>query len=106
MIFADDLTLRDPTDDELIEIAGDERVVQFNTIRSAVIEKAKETCPRNISREDLIAGLKAGRVAVVDRKDAPELQDLIELERQGLVESEFVEFDEQSTAYKFRWKLS
>lgn len=62
------------------------------------------TCPRVITREQLITGLKAGRTAVVDRKDAPELQDLLELERDGLVESTLVEFDEQSTALKFRWK--
>jgi hypothetical protein len=63
-----------------------------------------QTCPRVISREDMIAGLKAGRTMVVDRKDAPELQDLLELEQEGLVTSEFVEYDEQSSALKFRWK--
>lgn len=62
------------------------------------------TCPRVLTQEQLVAGLKAGRTAVVDRKDAPELQDLLELERAGLVESVFVEFDEQSSALKFRWK--
>lgn len=64
------------------------------------------TCPRVLTKEQLIAGLKAGRTAVVDRRDAPELQDLLELERQGLVESRFVEFHEQSSALKFRWKQS
>lgn len=56
-----------------------------------------------ISREQLIAGLKAGRTAVVDRRDAPELQDLLELERKGLVKSRLVEHDEQSSALKFTW---
>lgn len=43
------------------------------------------TCPRNFTREEIIAGLKAGRTLVVDRRDAPELADLLELEEQGLV---------------------
>lgn len=61
-------------------------------------------CPRNFSLDQIIAGLKAGRTLVVDRKDAPELPDLLTLQEQGLVESEFVEIDEQSSALKFRWK--
>ena len=31
------------------------------------------TCPRNFTRDELIAGLKTGRTMCVDRKDAPEL---------------------------------
>lgn len=61
-------------------------------------------CPRNVSKEDLIAGLKAGKTFVVDRRDAPELQDLLELEKLGLVTSRFVEYDEQSSALLFKWK--
>lgn len=61
-------------------------------------------CPRNFTKEQIIAGLKAGRTLVVDRRDAPELPDLLELEREGLVESHLVEFDEQSSALKFKWK--
>lgn len=61
-------------------------------------------CPRNLSKEQIIEGLKAGRSLMVDRRDAPELQDLLELERQGLVESKLIEFDEQSSALRFRWK--
>ena len=60
-------------------------------------------CPRVVSKDDLIAGLKAGRTACVDRKDAPELLDLMELERSGLVESILIEIDEQSSVRKFRW---
>ena len=62
------------------------------------------TCKRNLSRDEIIAGLKAGRTLVVDRRDAPELDDLLDLERQGLVEQQFVQFDEQSSAVKWRWK--
>lgn len=61
-------------------------------------------CRRNYTREQIIAGLKAGKTFVVDRKDAPELPELVEMEREGLVESEFVEYYEQSSALKFRWK--
>lgn len=63
------------------------------------------TCPRISSKEELIAGLKAGKVACVDRRDAPELQDLIALERDGLVTSQVIEIDEQSTVIKFRWRF-
>ena len=61
------------------------------------------TCKRNFSREELITGLKAGRTLNLDRIDAPELEDLRELEQQGLVVSEFVQIDEQSTVIKYRW---
>jgi hypothetical protein len=61
-------------------------------------------CPRALTKEQMIEGLKAGRSLMVDRKDAPELPELLELERQGLVESRLVEFDEQSSALKFWWK--
>ena len=62
------------------------------------------TRPRISSKEELIAGLRAGRVAVIVRRDAPELQDLVVLERDGYVTSELVETDEQSTVLKFRWR--
>lgn len=60
-------------------------------------------CPRRLSKEMIIAELKAGRILCVDRKDAPELQDLLELQKQGLVTSKLVEIDEQSSVAKFRW---
>lgn len=60
-------------------------------------------CKRNFTKEQIIAGLKAGRTLVMDRRDAPELDDLLDLERQGLVTQEFVQFDEQSSAVKWRW---
>lgn len=61
-------------------------------------------CPRNLTKEQIITGLKAGRSLMVDRKDAPELEDLLQLEREGLVTSKLIEFDEQSSALKFTWK--
>ena len=61
-------------------------------------------CPRILSRADIIAGLKAGRTLVIDRRDAPELQDLLELEREGKVTQELVQFDEQSSGIKWRWR--
>ena len=62
------------------------------------------TCPRNFTKEQIIVGLKAGRILCVDRRDSPELPELLEMEREGLVESTLVKFDEQSSALKFRWK--
>lgn len=62
------------------------------------------TCPRVMTKEEIITGLKAGKTLCVDRRDAPELEDLFELERQGLVEQRFVEIDEQSSVLKWRWK--
>lgn len=62
------------------------------------------SCPRNFTKEQIIAGLKAGRTLCQDRKDAPELEDLLELERQGLVTQELVVLDEQSSIIKWRWK--
>jgi hypothetical protein len=56
------------------------------------------TCPRNFTKDQLIAGLKAGRTLVLDRRDAPELDDLLALEADGLVEQQFVEIDDQSSA--------
>lgn len=61
-------------------------------------------CPRNFTKEQLVTGLKAERTLVLDRRDAPELNDLLELERQGLVTQKLVSFDEQSSAIKWRWK--
>lgn len=60
-------------------------------------------CQRNFTKEQLIDGLKRGRSLMVDRRDAPELADLMELERQSLVKSELVVHDEQSSALRFRW---
>ena len=62
------------------------------------------SCKRNFTKEQIITGLKAGRTLMMDRRDAPELDDLLELERLGLVTQEFVQFDEQSSAVKWRWK--
>lgn len=60
-------------------------------------------CPRNLTKDQIIAGLKAGRSLMVDRRDAPELEDLLELEAEGLVTSKLIVFDEQSSALKFTW---
>ncbi len=61
-------------------------------------------CPRNFTKDQIIEGLKAGRTLNVDRSDAPELEDLRELEKQGLVTSELKDIDEQSSVLEFRWK--
>lgn len=62
------------------------------------------TCQRNFTKEQIIEGLKAGRTFCVDRRDAPELDDLFELERQGLVTQELVQTGSQSSVARWRWK--
>lgn len=62
------------------------------------------TCKRNFTKDQIVDGLKAGRTLVMDRRDAPEFDDLLDLERQGLVTQEFVQMDEQSSAIKWRWR--
>lgn len=61
-------------------------------------------CPRIFTKEQIIAGLKSGRIMVQDRRDAPEYADLLELEAQGLVTQELIEIDEQSSIVRWRWK--
>lgn len=63
-------------------------------------------CKRNFTKDEIIAGLKAGRTLNVDRRGAPELVDLQALEAEGLVTSKLVVIDEQSSVLKFRWKGS
>jgi len=60
-------------------------------------------CPGNLTRDQIIEGLKSGRVLCVDRRDAPELEDLYDLQAQGLVSSALVSVDEQYSALKFWW---
>lgn len=61
-------------------------------------------CPRVLTKDEIVLGLKAGRSLIIDRCDAPELPELLEMERHGLVTSQLVEYDDQSSAMKFRWK--
>jgi hypothetical protein len=61
-------------------------------------------CPRNFTKEQIVEGLKAGKTFCVDRRDAPEFPELLEMEQQGLVTSQLVVIDEQSSVMKFRWK--
>lgn len=63
-----------------------------------------QTCKRNFTKEQIITGLKSGRSFRVDRRDAPELPELLEMERQGLVTSKLVEVEEQYSYLEFRWK--
>jgi hypothetical protein len=60
-------------------------------------------CPRMLTKEQMIAGLKAGRRLRVDRRDAPELPELLELQDQGLVTSRLIEVDEQYSYAEFTW---
>lgn len=57
-----------------------------------------------MTKEQMVAGMIRGRRLMVDRRDAPELPELLALVEEGFVEFEFVIFDEQSTALRFKWK--
>ena len=59
--------------------------------------------PRRLTKEQMIAGLRAGRTLYVNRRDAPEFPELLAMEMAGLVESRLVKIDEQSSILKFRW---
>lgn len=61
-------------------------------------------CPRVLTKQQMIDGLKAGHTLYVDRRDAPELPELLAMEADGLVVSKLIEYDEQSSALRFRWK--
>lgn len=56
-----------------------------------------------MTREQMEAGLKAGRVLCVDRRDCKELQILLEMQREGLVKSQLVQVDDQYSVAKFTW---
>ncbi len=60
-------------------------------------------CKRNFTIEQMLAGLKAGRELRIDRRDAPELPELQEMEAQGLVTSRLVEVEEQYSYLAFWW---
>lgn len=57
-----------------------------------------------MNKEEIIEGLKAGKTLVVDRRDSPALPILLKLQDEGLVTQEFIQYDEQSSALKWRWK--
>jgi hypothetical protein len=61
------------------------------------------SCPRKLTKDQIIAGLKAGRTLNIVRRDAPELKDVLDLEANGLVSTRLVEIDDQFSVLKARW---
>lgn len=57
-----------------------------------------------MTREEVEAGLKAGKTLVIERKDSPVVPIVQELDREGLVETELVQHDEQSSSLRVKWK--
>lgn len=55
-----------------------------------------------MTRDEILSGLRAGRVLVVDRRDAPALPVALALVEEGLAIKEFVQHDEQSSSLRFR----
>ena len=60
-------------------------------------------CSRVLTKEQMIEELKKGHTLCIDRIDAPELPELLQMEQEGLITSKLVEVDEQSSFRKFWW---
>lgn len=56
----------------------------------------------DLSRDEIMTGLRAGKVLNIDRKDSPTLPTVLQMEREGLVITELVQLDEQSSVLKVR----
>lgn len=56
-----------------------------------------------MTREEVVAGLRAGRTLVIERRDSPVLPIVMDLEREGLVTTELRQHDEQSSDLKVVW---
>lgn len=56
-----------------------------------------------MTREELEAGLKAGKTLLVPRRDAPELAIILELQEEGKVTTKVLQVDEQSSLLQVRW---
>jgi len=56
-----------------------------------------------MTREEIVEGLKAGHTLCVVRKDVPEAPIISDLIREGLVTTEIVQMEEQSSMMKVRW---
>lgn len=57
-----------------------------------------------MTRDEIVAGLRAGRVLVIDRRDSPALPIVMDLEREGLVTTQLRQHDEQSSDLRVVWK--
>ena len=57
-----------------------------------------------ITRKEIVERLQRGWVLCIDQATAPELDIVRDLNREGLVMTELIEIDEQSTVLKVRWK--
>ena len=56
-----------------------------------------------MTRDEIVAGLRQGRVLVIDRRDSPALPIVMELQDEGLVTTELVQYDEQSSGLRIKW---
>ena len=56
-----------------------------------------------MTRDEIVAGLRQGRVLVIDRRDSPALPIVMELQDEGLVTTELVQYDEQSSGLRVKW---
>jgi hypothetical protein len=56
-----------------------------------------------VTRDEIEAGLRAGRTLIIDRKDAEELPIVMEMQNEGIVTTELVQHDEQSSSLRVKW---
>lgn len=56
----------------------------------------------DLSREKILVDLRAGRILCIDRRDSPTLPTVLEMEREGLVTTELVQLDSQSSVLRVR----
>lgn len=55
-----------------------------------------------MDRDEILDGLRKGRTLNINRRDSPVLPIVLELEREGLVTTEIVQIDSQSSEMKVR----
>lgn len=56
----------------------------------------------DLSREEILEGLRAGRVLCIDRRDSPTLPTVMKMQEEGLVTTVLIQIDEQSSVLEVR----
>lgn len=52
--------------------------------------------------KEILDGMNEGKTIIIDRRDSSALPICLKLEKDGFCKQEFIEYDEQSSAIKFR----
>jgi hypothetical protein len=59
-----------------------------------------------MTEDEAIAGLKAGRTLMVDRRDCPLSPRLLDMAAAGVLDATHISHDEQSSAIRFKWRAA